>query len=107
LLVGPPPMAELHENLVKVFGSLPGNARVAALAIDPYEKLVNRASIPNASAITYNDMLSAVAEKYGVKVISPEDHIFSEDERLFTGHFHRVVYWRLAQGILRWALGAA
>lgn len=95
---------DVKEHLRRLFSALPHGCRVAVLAMDEFRKEGGGSSNLDPKAVTHNRWLADISAQYHAKVFYVGDYIASEAERDFTGHFHRIVYFRLASAILEWAL---
>lgn len=101
--IGPPSETEVSKNLRRIFAAIPQSATAAILAADPYRKEVGKVARIDSRLVNFNAVLEAVATEFKVQVFYTEHYILDNAERLFTGHFHRIVYARLAGDIVRWA----
>jgi hypothetical protein len=98
---------EAKQHLRRVFSAVPDGCKIAILALDEYWKNKGEPPISNLRAATYNSWLSEIAVQFGAMVFAIGDYVESEDERESTGHFDRIVYYRLASAIISWAIGEA
>jgi FkbH-like protein len=100
--VGRPSQREVKENLRRLLAAAPAGSRVVAIAADEVRKGTGGKGKVRL-AQTYNRCLQEVAAPLGVKVFAIGDYVHSDNERLETPHFDRIVYFRLASAIIDWA----
>jgi hypothetical protein len=100
-----PNESDVKGNLSRIFSNIPRGNSVVSLAVD--EKYLGRDGDLKirSEAVRYNHWLREVAARYGVRVFSIEDYIERDEERERTDHYDRIVYFRLAEAIVRFALG--
>jgi len=97
----------LLENLLDVFARFPANAYRCALEADEYWKSPDDpATSPRPEAVEYNRVLRQAAARHGIDLFNVADFVMAQGERLWTHHYHRIVYFRLAGAIMSRARGA-
>jgi len=99
--------SEVKQHLSLMFESVPAGCRVAVLGVDETAKQRPGIKGPLDQALEYNIWLESVAASYGAKMFRVGDYVLDPSERQYTGHFHRIVYARLATAISDWAIEAA
>jgi FkbH-like protein len=95
---------EVKRNLHRLFSAVPAGNKIAVLAADEFVKEKEGSAVRNPVAERYNGWLREAATLPGIKVFAIGDYLKSEDERSYTAHFDRIVYFRLAAAIINWAV---
>jgi FkbH-like protein len=94
---------EVKQNLHRLFTAMPAGCKIAVLAVDEFVKEKSGPPVKNPVAEAYNRWLREAAALPEIKLFSISDYLKSEEERLYTAHFDRIVYFRLASAIIEWA----
>jgi FkbH-like protein len=95
--------ADVRRRLKAVFNALPQGCRVAVLGLDEVTKERDADPVSDPESIQYNKWLAYEAEAIGAKLFYVGDYIERPSDRERTGHFDRIVYYRLATAIIDWA----
>jgi FkbH-like protein len=102
-LIGPPTETMMKEQFNRVMQAIPRDCKVAVIAMDEYLKVGCVARFSQRAAMV-NGWLADICSDHNIRVFTIGDYLTSESDREFTGHFCRLVYFRLAADIISWAL---
>jgi hypothetical protein len=91
----------METQLRQIFAAIPANALLLALSADEYCK-IDGAITTRARAISYNGCLQRVIKDFdNVQLVGIREYVKYENEMQKTDHFDRIVWRRLANGILK------